>query len=402
MKKSKKNKYVKFRHKLVFGLLRNVFSLYMKITYHYSCKKFKDIKNRPYLILFNHQTGFDQFFVAVAFKKPLYIVATEDIFSMGFISKVIKFLVHPIAFKKSTNDSRAVIECMKIAKEGGSIALAPEGNRTYSGETGYIKPSIAKLAQRLGLPIALFNIKGGFAVKPRFADKIRKGKVSGEVVKVLEYDEIKNMDTDELNNIINQYLYVDESKSDQVVKSKHLCEYLERAMYVCPKCGLSEFKSKANKIKCLKCGIEAEYKGNNEFTLSDNFKFNSIKEWYKYQEDFINNLNLEGLKDVIYYDKVRFSEVIVYKKKNHIDKDCMIKLYNDKITVESKENYILNFTEVNAMSVLGKNKLNIYTNDKIYQVKGDKRFNALKYMNIYYRYHNLNTEGEEDSKYLGI
>ena len=43
-----------------------------------------------------------------------------------------------------------------------------------------------------------------------------------------------------------------------------------------------------------------------------------------------------------------------------------------------------------------------YHGDKIYQVKGDKRFNALKYMNIYYRYYNLNTEGEEDSKYLGI
>ena len=39
----------------------------------------KDQQNRPYLILLNHQMVFDQFLVGMAFKGPIYYVATEDI-----------------------------------------------------------------------------------------------------------------------------------------------------------------------------------------------------------------------------------------------------------------------------------------------------------------------------------
>ena len=53
-----------------------------------------------------------------------------------------------------------------------------------------------------------------------------------------------------------------------------------------------------------------------------------------------------------------------------------------------------------AVSVLGKNKLNIYHNNRVYQLKSDKRFNALKYVNIYYRWKNI-TRGD-DSQFLGL
>lgn len=400
----KKKKYVRFRHKIARIIIMSLIKPILNIKYHYSYKKFKDIKNRPYLVLFNHQTGFDQFFVSVAFSKHLYTVATEDIFSMGFVSKIIKYLVHPIAFRKSTNDSRAVIECLKIAKEGGSIALSPEGNRTYSGRTCNIKASIAKLCQKIALPIAFFNISGGYGVKPRFADKIRKGKVRGEVVKVLEVDEIMNMSVEELNRQINHYLYVDESKSDQIVKSKHMAEYLERVVYVCPKCGLSEFRSNKDEIRCLNCGLHTKYKGNNEFEANSLFKFKNVFEWYSYQEAYINNLDLKELIDLIYEDDVLLSEVIVFKKKKKIDKKAKIKLFNNRIEIENKiNNFVFMFDDISTISVLGKNKLNIYYQDKIYQLKGNKQMNALKYMNIYFRYVNLEKEeNDANSEFLGI
>ena len=51
--------------------------------------------------------------------------------------------------------------------------------------------------------------------------------------------------------------------------------------------------------------------------------------------------------------------------------------------------------------VLGRNKANIYIGDKVYQLKGDKRFNALKYVHIYYRYKNI-TKGNECEQFLGL
>ena len=66
----------------------------------------------------------------------------------------------PIPIKKQTTDIGAVKNCYKVAKEGGTIAIAPEGNRTYSGKTLYMSPTIASLSKKIKLPIATMLIEG--------------------------------------------------------------------------------------------------------------------------------------------------------------------------------------------------------------------------------------------------
>jgi hypothetical protein len=57
--------------------------------------------------------------------------------------------------------------------------------------------------------------------------------------------------------------------------------------------------------------------------------------------------------------------------------------------------------DTDVVTVLGRNKLNIYHGKKVYQLKGGKRFNALKYVHIYYRYRNI-ARGDTDGKFLGL
>ena len=159
-KSNKKKKWIKLRHRIFKSILWLTLGTYTRLKYSIKIDKLKDSGKRNYFILSNHQTAGDQFFVGMAFKKHLYYVATEDLFSNGFVSKIIKYLVAPIPIKKSTNDVNAVMNCMRVAREGGSVALFPEGNRTYSGKTEYIKPSVAQLAKALKLPIAFFRIEG--------------------------------------------------------------------------------------------------------------------------------------------------------------------------------------------------------------------------------------------------
>jgi hypothetical protein len=52
-------------------------------------------------------------------------------------------------------------------------------------------------------------------------------------------------------------------------------------------------------------------------------------------------------------------------------------------------------------AVLGRNKLNVKYNDKTYQIKGDKRFNAIKYMNFYYKNKNVISE-DGNGIFLGL
>ena len=58
------------------------------------------------------------------------------------------------------------------------------------------------------------------------------------------------------------------------------------------------------------------------------------------------------------------------------------------------------FEDLLGVSVLGKNKLNVYYKDEVYQIKGDKRFNAVKYLNFYHRY--INQVKENGSNFLGL
>ena len=62
---------------------------------------------------------------------------------------------------------------------------------------------------------------------------------------------------------------------------------------------------------------------------------------------------------------------------------------------------MLTFDKINTITILGKNKLNVYDRNKIYQIKSDKRFNALKYIHLYHKYKNL-AKGEEHGQFLGL
>ena len=399
--KKKNDSWLKRRHSVIRNILYAVIYPYSRLVYGITIKKFKEQEKRPYLILYNHQTAFDQFFVGMSFSGPLYYVASEDIFSKGWISSVIRFLVAPIPIKKQTTDVRAVMNCIRVAKEGGSIAIAPEGNRTYSGKTEYMNGAIASLAKKLKLPIAIYKIEGGYGVHPRWSDKVRRGKMRSGVSRVIMPEEYADMSQDTLLALIQKEMLVDEGNAEKKFLSAHRAEYLERAMYVCPFCKLSEFESNKSIIKCKKCGREIEYGEDTRLTgIGFDFPFKHVTEWYDYQKAHINSLDMTALTDApVYTDRASLSEVIVYKEKILISKMSEIQLFGDRIVIDGER--VFPFAEVSAMSVLGKNKLNIYHDGKVYQLKSDKRFNALKYVNFYFRYRNI-IGGNSDVEFLGL
>jgi len=400
MKKHKET-WRKLHHQPIISVALPFLDLYTRCTYHIKVENRRKDK-RQYLILFNHQTAFDQFFVSMAFYRPIYYVASEDLFSKGWVSSLIRFLVNPIPIKKQATDLKAVMTCMKVAKEGGTIAMAPEGNRTFSGKTEYMNPAVARLAQKLKLPIAIFRIEGGYGVHPRWADDVRKGKMRAYISRVIEPEEYSKLSADDFYTLLTQELYVNEAVADACFYHKNSAEYLERAMYVCPDCGLSEFYSKKDITECKKCGIKIQYLPTKELKgIDKEFPFRFINDWYEYQKDFVNNLNPSDFYEKpMYVDKIFLSEVILYKKKVPMF-EGEISLYGDRYVIKGKEELILSFEHISAVSVLGRNKINIYCGDKLYQLKSDKHFNALKYVNIYYRYKNIHG-GENDGQFLGL
>jgi hypothetical protein len=313
-------------------------------------------------------------------------------------------LVEPIPIKKQTTDVKAVMNCIRVVKEGGTIAIAPEGNRTYNGKTVYINPSIAPLARKLKIPIAIYRIEGGYGVQPRWSDVVRKGKMRSYVSRVITPEEIATLTEDELLKAIEDGLYVNEAVADAEFHHKKSAEYLERAAYVCPFCDLSEFESHGDVIECKKCGKKFRYLPNKKIEgIGFKSPFEFFDDWYQYQENFVNNLDLSKYTDTpMYRDTAALFEVIPYDKKVKIAKQVNLSLYGDRIEVIiNGENTVFTFDETATVAVLGRNKLNIYHGGKIYQIKSGKRFNALKYVNIYHRYKNLKSE-QKELTFLGL
>lgn len=398
---AKKKRWIYPRHRVVRDLAYGVLYPYSRIRYGLQVEPFREQGDRAYLILFNHQTAFDQFFVGMSFKGPVYYVASEDLFSNGWVSALIRWVVAPIPIKKQTTDINAVMNCLRVAKEGGTIAIAPEGNRTYSGKTEYMNPAIAGLARKIKLPIVLYRIEGGYGTHPRWSDVIRKGVTKAGVYRVIEPEEYAQMTNEELLAEIQSGLYVDEGVADGIFRSAKRAEYLERAMYVCPDCGLSTFESSGNTIRCKRCGKTVTY-GEDKRLTGDAFPFTFVTEWYDYQSAFINQLDVTAMTaEPLYTEEADLYEVILHKNKQLVGKQTELRLYGNRLELTGAVQLSLPFDDLHAVTVLGRNKLNVYTAEHVYQFKGGKRFNALKYVHIFNRYKNI-ARGEPDDQFLGL
>ena len=403
--KRKQKPWIRRRHRVILRLFGPLLGWYTQRKYGVDAERFAEQGTGQYLVLYNHQTPFDQFFIMNSFDGPVYHLATEDIFSKGWISSLIRWTVAPIPIKKQTTDLNAIRSMIRVAREGGTLAMAPEGNRTYSGRTGNINPAVAHLAKKLCLPIALYRIEGGYGVQPRWSDSVRKGKMHAYVSRVIHPGEIEKLSEEELYTEIREGLYVDDAAYEGKYVSNHKAEYLERMVYVCPYCGFSVFQSAGDEIACKTCGRTIRY-GEDKCLegVGFDFPFKTAGDWYECQEAFVNCQDLQDcIEKPLFQDTVDIYEVIAYMKKNRIGKKREIFLYGNRIEIH-RENGIRQeylFEEISGAAVLGRNKLNLYYGKTILQFKGDKHFNALKYMNLYYRYRHL-IQGDIHGEFLGI
>ncbi|MBR6736796.1 MAG: 1-acyl-sn-glycerol-3-phosphate acyltransferase [Clostridia bacterium] len=396
-RKDNAKKWVKPIHKFGKALVAFFVYPFIKLKYRATVEKFKEQNGRQYLVLYNHQTPFDQFFVGLAIKGVTYYVSSEDVLSKGFISRIINLVVAPIPIKKNSSDVRSVMNMIKVKNEGGTIAIAPEGNRTYNGRTCYIAPSIAPLIKKLNLPVAIFKIEGGYGVQPRWSNVVRRGKINCKVTTVLEPESYKNLSNNELYSKVVNLLSQDENVSGGEFVSKKSAEYLERLVYVCPYCGLSSFESKNDKLTCKKCGKTAIYHSNK--TFSGDFNFKNVGEWSDYQEEFIKKLDLSRYNNVpAYKDVVSVYNTFIYKSKKLLYKNATVTLYGNRVEINETA---YAFSDILAFTVLGRNKINFYLGEKVYQIKGNKRFNGVKYLNFFYHYKNILKENDNE-QFLGL
>lgn len=385
----KKKKWCKVRHKFWFTIMRPIFSFLFWKKYGYKAENYKLDRKQNYLIICNHSCSLDPFMLGKSFFRPIYFVASDDLLKNGFISKIMKHTVAPIPIRKGTMDISSIRNCISIAKEGGTIGIFPEGNRTYSGEISYLGINLVKFIRKLDLPLIIYHIDGGYGLDPRWGKKSRRGKGSrGYVQRLLSKEELCSLKDEELLKIINTNLSQEISPSLRF-KSKEKAEYLERVLFVCPKChALETLVSEKNAIKCKCCSLEATYEEDLSFSSNEpSFKFKKVSEWMNYQKEYLKDLAIEENKVLLGDEKVTLISCLEGKEKE-VELVGKLQMNSKSFIIKGEKEIQFFFKDIKQVENQGKHKLLFYIGKDYYEFKGGERFSSYKYYLMFNRINN--------------
>ena len=373
-----KNKKPRIVSPFVYKILKLLVRPVAFFLWKYRYKDFYKIaKNENVVVLSNHQTDIDPILIQLSFNQLLHTVATDNLFKKGFVNNFLTWL-GAIPKRKGVTDLRTGHEMSNVVKEGGSLLIFPEGNRSYAEFQYYIAPNIGRLVKSLDATLVVFNLHGGTGVKPRFASKRRKGPFYGTIRRVIKRDEYANMTCEELSEIIINDLRVYDSDSGSLYKCKKRAEYLERMLFVCPVCGKAQTLSSKNEfISCSSCGLKVEFTEDLHLK-SDNsaFKFTRLVEWYNLQKKWVRELEVKGDEPIFVDHNVKLNSAELHKKKVVLSTgDLMI---NQKEIIFGEHHFDL--TKIEIASPVSGRKF-VFTYEGIpYEAKGNEQFNPLKYV----------------------
>lgn len=276
-------------HRFTWKLISLVMRPYITHRFNYEYDIVRE--TGPMLIVSNHTTNWDPFLVGLCFPQHTYFIASEHIFRWGIASKLITWLVDPIARPKSVSGSTSVREILRRTKSGASVCLFAEGNRTWDGNTAAFLSSTGKLARISGAKLVTFRITGGYFTQPRWSKYSRRGRLKGEVVGIYPPEQLKSMSPDDINEIIARDIaenaYARQRENPAAYKGKALAEELETFLCVCPVCeAVGTLHSRGNSFFC-DCGFSVEY-GEDGFFHGENVLFDSVEAWSAWQEGRLN------------------------------------------------------------------------------------------------------------------
>ena len=371
------------RYDVILKIVHLIFRPLFAAMYGLKYEKFSLGKDRPCLVLCNHQSFWDPVFVSTVYDRPIHFMATDNIFTDGLVSKLLKYFLAPIPKKKQVVDLKAIKMTMQIAKANGVVGIFPEGSCSYDGNGTSVVPGVAQLARKIKADIALCNLEGAYGTIPRWGNKKRKGIIRCFNRKYITYEESASMTEAELSSEISESLVVKAPPYDVKYRSEKRAEYLERCVYICPSCGRKNtLVSSGNIIRCSTCGLESEYREDCTIRFNRDLGITTLAEWLALQKKQAEELFRNDPDECLFEDRV--AKIASYKSSED-DRirygEGLIRLSRDGIHLlpDSGEVIYISADAVKAISPVSGIKLMIGLSDITYFLVGNERFNPYKY-----------------------
>ena len=215
------------RFKKVQKLIIKVIKAFNIVSYDETYQKFINSKdpNRNYVIFCNHMSFLDPLYFISRSKTPVTFVAKKEIEKYPFVGRIIKILDGE--FLDREDDKKALRTFMNVQKKLASstrmdIIIFPEGTRNkdpLNSDVTSFHAGTFRCALKSKCPVLIASIFGTFrASNGKYFAKYNPVRL--ENIKVLEYEDIKDMNTEQISEYSYQLINDDVKKAKVFDKEK--------------------------------------------------------------------------------------------------------------------------------------------------------------------------------------
>jgi len=347
--------------------------------------------NGPFLFLANHVGTYEPFLYYYFLRKPLHFVASEAAMQNPFMAWLLNgFGV--ISKKKNRRDSKVIREMLQLSNAGRSIGLFPEGNRTWTGNTLYYEPSIARLIKKMNVPVITARSKGMLLFNPRWAGRLRKSPVELEYRLLFDREAIAASGEKEIYEKISTALAHDEwewqRRNRKRIKSRHRAEYLEAFLFLCPQCEhIGKLHSHGNEVICSHCHLHIHVDGYGFFRFEPGSRrsFDNARDWFDWQMNTFEKklehaLSLHVAEPLFIDYSMIFFEFEARGVKKYGPSE--VRTYIDRIEIlpQKGSTHIFRYEQLDAISTELHERLELHADSRSFRLYGkNPGVSSLKY-----------------------
>lgn len=242
----------------------------------------------PIIVMANHANYLDPFIINAYLKEYVRCSTTETVFRNPLARKYFVAVGTYSLARYNPVGIGAIRDSLRILKANTSLALFPEGERSWDATPLFLGDTVVRFLQKTSRPITVVNLSGNYNAWPRWARWPRRTKIKLHFHPPFVLSPKKS--TEENKELLSKKLYSPgKSYDDSIeVNGKNLARGLPLLLWRCPLCMTNDslHVEKENHVRCGACDSIWELKRNYHLNLLVNSSdrkppaAQSLSEWY--------------------------------------------------------------------------------------------------------------------------
>ena len=161
----------------------------------------EELEGKKYLLVSNHQSMMDPITIISSMKRcGLTFIMRENITNIPIIGRALVFCGFlPINRENNREGLKTIVKAIHRVEAGVPVGIFPEGTRSKGPNIGPFHDGSFKIAQKACSDIAVIVIDDEYKIHKRFP---LKTKVYVKFCGLLKYEEIKDLRTNEIDDMV--------------------------------------------------------------------------------------------------------------------------------------------------------------------------------------------------------